>query len=182
MTFEADAVVQTPADVLSTLAYWVQRIRQQQDAVARLEKELELTKSELNRLVLVDVPDAMQEVGLTEIKLTDGAVLAVKRDLKVNISEVNRAAAFAWLDEHGHGMAIRSEMTVDLRAMEAAEVESIADVLRHDFEAEPVITQTIHNATLKSIVSGELEKGTTVPSCISVHDFKKATIKEPKQK
>lgn len=182
MSFEDDAAVAAPPNILETLSLWVQRIRAQQAVVDQCTQALELAQADLNKLVLVDVPDAMAEAGLTELKLTDGAQLAVKSDLKVSITKANEAAAYAWLKANGHGMSIKKEMNIDLRALEDAEIGSMVDVVRQDFDAEPSIKETIHSATLKSIVSHLLEEGKKAPDSISVHEFKRAVIKEPKQR
>jgi GH24 family phage-related lysozyme (muramidase) len=180
MTFEADAAIQTDGDILSTLTKWVERIRAYTARVDTLTLELEQAKEELNRLVLVQVPDAMQEAGLTDITLDDGSKLVVKSDVKVSINEANRAAAFSWLRRYGHDMAVKNVLEVDLRPLPSDERAKILTMLDRQYHAEPTINESIHHSTLKSIVAGMLENGATIPECISVFQFRKALLKERK--
>ena len=55
-------------------------------------------------------------------------------------------------------------------------------MIRRDFGLEPEVQESIHAATLKSLVGEMLANGVAVPASISVHQFKKATVKEPKAK
>ena len=180
MTFEADAATQTTGDILSVLSKWVERIRAQSARVADLEAQLQAATDDLNRLTLVQVPEAMQEAGLTELTLEDGAKLVVKEDLKVNIPVAGRPAAYAWLRNSGHDMAVKQVLEVDLRPLAVKDRENLLEVLDRKYHAEPTVSESIHNATLKSIVSSALENGVTVPECISVFQFRRASVKEKK--
>jgi hypothetical protein len=180
MTFEADAAAQTTGDILGVLSKWVERIRAQSARVAELEAQLQAATDDLNQLTLVQVPDALQEAGLTEITLEDGAKLTVKEDLKVNIPVANRAAAYAWLHANGHDMAVKQVLEVDLRPLQPAERENLLHVLDNKYHAEPTISESIHNATLKSIIAEALERGATISPAISVFQFRRAQVKEKK--
>lgn len=180
MTFEADAAVQTTGDILGTLSKWVERIRAQSARVAELEAQLQAAVDDLNKLTLVQVPEAMQEAGLTELTLEDGARLLVKEDLKVNIAAANKPAAYAWLRNSGHDMAVKQVLEVDLRPLPAKERENILHLLDDKYHAEPTVSESIHNATLKSIIADALERGVTIPPSISVYQFRRAQVKEKK--
>jgi hypothetical protein len=180
MTFEADAATQTCGDILSMLSKWVERIRVQAARVAELEAQLQAATDDLNKLTLVQVPDAMQEAGLTELTLEDGAKLVIKEDLKVSIPVASRPAAYAWLRTSGYDMAVKQVLEVDLRPLQPAERENLLHVLDNKYHAEPTINESIHNATLKSIVSDALERGLTIPPSISVFQFRRAQVKEKK--
>lgn len=181
MSFEsfAPSAVTTPENQLTAIEQLVQDIRAANRRVAERQRELEEAESALNRLVLTDVPEAMAAAGLAELKLHDGSTLAIKDDLKVSISQVNEKAAFAWLHEHGHGASIKENMVIDLRAGDPEVVESISVVAAHA-GLTTEIKAGIHNATLKSLVREMLEKGVQPPPSISVFQFKRAIVKEPK--
>ena len=174
--FEQDVPKTATGNVLEDMAALVAKIREQTATVQRITAELTLAQSALNNLTLTVVPEAMQAAGLTELRLDDGARLIVKSDLKVNIAEANAAAAYAWLRSAGHEMAIRQVLEVDLRALPASERESMLSTLDKKYHAEPVVKENIHNATLKSIISHSLESGVTVPPCIGVHQFSRASL------
>jgi hypothetical protein len=177
MSFEAD--IPTPTEsILQGLEPWVMRIRELQRLVEQRTTELKEAQDDLNRLVLVQVPEAMEAAGLTSLKMRDGSTLSVKKDIKVNITQDNSVAAYAWLRALGHGMSIKQVLEVDLRTIPEDARGRMSEVLHESFDAEPVVTETIHNATLRSIVSAMLEAGKTVPPCVGVFEFKKASVKE----
>lgn len=128
---------------------------------------------------IVELPEAMQLAGVTELKFSDGAVLKVKPDVKASITEANRPDAHEWLRDHNHGAVIKTFFEVDLRALDDETREALSEHIT-GLGVEPITKESIHNATLKSLVKELLEKGTTLPASISVHEFKKAELKEPK--
>lgn len=178
MNFEADAAVQTTGDILGTLSQWVRRIRAQQARVTELETQLAGALADLNKLTLVQVPEAMLEAGLTELTLDDGARLLVKEDLKVSIKADSKPAAYAWLRDTGHDLSVKQVLEVDLRPLPQAERENLLHVLDDKYHAEPTVSESIHNATLKSIIADALERGVTIPPCLSVYQFRRAVVKE----
>ena len=168
------------ADQPVTLAFWVDKIRERQADVDRLTTELKAAQDGLNDLLLHQVPEVMEEAHLTESTLEDGAKITLKKDVNVNITEINREAAHRWLTEQGHGMSIRRMLQVDLRTLDDNDARDMVTSLTEAFDAEPVVTQSLHAATLKSIVVQMLEKGVQIPECIGVYEFKKVKIKEPR--
>jgi hypothetical protein len=175
----ADVEQETPATVLNTVAQWAERLRAQSVLVARLEAELTIEQGKLARLELEQVPEAMAEAGLTDLGLEDGSRLVVKSDIKVSVSVANRPAAYDWLRSTGNEMAVRQTLEVDMRPLTPKEKTQLVEALeaRH---AEAVMSETVHHSTLKSIVSHALEAGHKVPECVTVFQFKKATVKAPK--
>lgn len=172
--------VEAAADVMGLLAELVARIRLKQVAVIQATAALDVVQAELDALLMRDVPAAMEQAGMTELTMKDGAVLKVKDDIKVNITEANAAAAYAWLRANGHGASIAEQMIIDMRALEEEDRDKLVDQLMQGFEIHPETKQSIHNATLKSLVKEMLEKGETPPSSIGLYQYKKAELKEPK--
>lgn len=123
----------------------------------------------------------MTAAGLTELKLEDGSTLAVKEDVNVSVSQDNQRAAYRWLRDHELGSIIKNVASIDLRAAGDEFVQALNDLAGSagvDIETK----ETIHAATLKATVKELLEKGTVLPPCFSVHEFKKASVKEPELK
>jgi hypothetical protein len=129
---------------------------------------------------MVRIPEAMDVLGLAELKLSDGSKLVVKDDLKVSIPQAGEGVAFDWLREHGAGGVIKQEITVDRRAVDGSEAEELLGTL-DALDIEHRTKESIHPSTLKSVVKEMLEKGLTPPPSISVYQFKKATVKEARK-
>ncbi len=168
---------------LTVIAQLVERLREQQRIVEAAQAQLDEAQAALTKLQLYDIPEAMTAAGLTELKLADKSVLTVKEDLNVSISQDNQRPAYSWLRQHQLGSIIRSQFIVDARGAEDGdalhkELEELTQAHELPLEAK----ETIHAATLKATVKELLEKGTVLPPCFTVHQFKKAGIKEPKLK
>lgn len=159
----------------------VNGVRRANVLVAERTRALEEAVADLNKLVLFDIPDAMELAGLTELKLKDGALLKVGDDLKVNISKANESDAFTWIRKEGHGMSIKESLVVDLRALEMDDRKKIVMAV-NKLGVTPELEASIHHSTLKALVKEMLEAGKQVTTAISVHQFKKATVKEPKER
>lgn len=180
--FSSEAATPVPdGNVLDHVGNLVARVRQLARDHALAEQNLQAIAADIERLLLITIPDAMDAAGLTDLTLKDGSTLAVKPDIKAGINKANEAAAFAFLREKGHGAVISSQLVVDMRSLEdpaeAAEVIAVLDA--HELTHET--KESIHWATLKSLVKDMLEKGEPLPASFSVHQFKKAVVKEPKK-
>lgn len=173
-------VVERPASILADIALLVQTLRAQREEIARRTTELEDAVKVYDRLILTDIPDAMEQAQLSDMTLQDGAKLKIKDDLNTSIAVANRTEGYQWLRDNGLGAIIKSEFTVDLRATDKKHVRALLALCERR-EIESVTTESIHAATFKASVKDMLAKGVKLPSTISVHQFKKAELKEPKK-
>lgn len=166
--------------VLDNVTALVARLRLLEAEVAARQADLDSVTSRYNDLVLRQIPEAMDAAQLTELKLQDGARLVVKDDLNVTVTKENQAAAYAWLRANGHGEVVRETLAVDLRGVDAQQIDELWKALEKD-GLEYTTAQTVHAATLKSLVKGLLTSGVQPPPSIGVYEFKKASIKEPRK-
>jgi hypothetical protein len=164
--------------LLDNVRLLVEHLREQEHLITEAEAHLKRLQDGHNRLTLELIPEAMASVGLAEVKLEDGAVLRVRDDVKVYINKDNAVDAYAWLRTNGLGSIIRSNLEVDLRAV--ADPEDLIKTLTQD-GVECHVKEDVHAATLKASIRAMLERGVTPPAAISVHQFKKADIKEPRK-
>src|SRR5258708_2303296 len=107
---EADAAA-LPSD--AALARVSELARKQADLekqVMDAEATLNNLQKELARVTELELPEALDAVGLAEIKLLDGSKVTVGTEYFANISAERRAAAFAWLRDRGHGDIIKNEV------------------------------------------------------------------------
>lgn len=163
-------------------------LREKVNAVADAQAELDRLTADLNHFQLVTIPEAMELAGVGEYTMTgqqarelglDGVKLIVKDDVKASIAQENRPFAHEWLRTNGHGGVIKEAMLVDLRALDDTMRARLKATVR-TFEVEPEPIESVHPATLKSLVKELLEGGVTPPPSISVFQFKKAELKEPR--
>lgn len=180
MDFSQDVETQDTAapNILANVVALVANLRQQEAQIAQAEAALKVLTDGYNRLVMELIPEAMAQLRLSEVKLEDGAVLSVKDEINVYINKDNAHAAYAWLRANDLGSIIKSSLKVDLRAVED-KARIFADLATRGVEF--TTEENVHAATLKATVRAMLERGVTPPAAISVHQFKKAAIKEPKK-
>jgi hypothetical protein len=166
-------------DMLRTMAT---TLREKMREAQRTAEAAEVAAADLTSFQMVALPEAMLLAGVTDFTLSDGSKLSVKEDVKAAITIANREEAHQWLRDHGHGSVIKIFWEIDLRSFTMDQLPAIEEVLRVNLGLEPEAKESVHNATLKSLVKEILEAGTTLPPVFSVHQFKKAELKEPKAK
>lgn len=174
---EAPVVNTNALEMLPTMAA---TLREKLAAVTRAEDDLAEAQRDLAHFQMVVIPEAMQLAGVAEFSLKDGTKLFVKDDIKASITKDNAGYAYAWLRQNNHGAVIKTAYVVDLRALTDKQREELRKWINDEYEIVPEQTESVHPSTLKSLVKELLEGGTTLPPSISVFQFKKAELKEPK--
>jgi flavin-binding protein dodecin len=169
-------------DALNMLPTMVETLRNLQRAADQAAQRAEEAAAKLSHFQMIVLPEAMELAGVAEYKLTDGSTLKVKPDLKASIPKEDldkRERCFAWLQDNGHGSIIKTFFDVDVRALTPKQRASLAKMIeKKGLHAD--VKQDVHWQTLKSLVKELLENGTELPPDFSIHQFKKAELKEPK--
>jgi len=143
---------------LADLMGLVDHLRKLQDEQAALDLALAEKTKELNALLLVNIPAAMDNLGLTELTLNNGTVLSVKEDTFAKITKTKEAEAFLWLKDHGAGALIKQVLMIEgedrvLAAMEMCAARGVP------FN----VSEAIHTGTLKKFVRETLDAGENIP-------------------
>lgn len=148
-------------EALKTVSGLVSQAEQTEREVEAAEAELKEKKGLLRRLLDVDIPEAMAEVGLTQIK-TETALVEVLPFVDARITKQHEQEAFAWLRENGHGDVIKREVKAAFRMGE----DEIAEAVRLYLEEIGAASQdkaSVHPGTLKKLVRECDEIGEPVP-------------------
>lgn len=160
---EGDAAAPAESDALVRIAELARLMVEQQSEVAKAEETLGLAKRNLLRTETEDLPDLMQELGLDEVKLSDGSKVAVLRDAHCGLSEERRPAGLAWLEAHDFGGMIKTALSVRFERGEdglAAEMaQKVAELVDRDVE----LARNVHAATLKAFIKEQLALGPASP-------------------
>jgi hypothetical protein len=132
------------------------------------------------RLVERDIPDAMREVGLSLVRLTDGSEVSLKDDVYASIPEAKLRYALGWLRQQGFGDIIKNEVRVAFGSGEDVEAQQVADFLLQsgrDFARR----ETVHPQTLRAFAREQLARGRSLPEDgFAVHTVTTARVKRPK--
>ena len=130
--------------------------------VADLELELKETKRELRKVSEDLLPAALQEHGVTELKMDDGSEISVTPYYSASIAKDRAEEAFQWLTAAGHGSLIKNHVTAAFGRGE----DNLAKDLLAELEQRGLQTQTkvwVDPMTLKSFVKEQVEKGENLP-------------------
>lgn len=146
--------------------------------IEKMELALAEKKAELERIERVHIPDCMGDIET--IKLRDGRTITCKTDIKASISAERKLAAHDWLEEHGFGGIIKSDIKAAFSRddLEAAR-ELVCELQDRGFDAE--LNRNVHAATLKSFIKEQLNEGTNIPlELFGVFEFKTTKITKRK--
>ena len=142
----------------------------------RLDAELRTAKDEVRRLEQEDLPELMQELGLTNFKLATGESVEVKQDVECGISEERRARAHAWLTSNGFGGLIKTEVVAKFGRDEHDAAVAAAEKINGE------MIERVHPATLKSFVKEQMEAGRAIPfDLFGIHPFNRVKITAAKK-
>jgi hypothetical protein len=162
--------IQSLADQVERLEGMQQQLEVQENAVKEKKKQIEHISGEV-------IPTMMTEMGLSELKLSDGSHLKVATSYKAHISEANKEAAYNWLRNNGLGDIIKNEISVSFGKNEDNKAASYVDLARGQ-GLEPSQKMKVEPMTLKALVRERIEAGKEMPTEIfGVYTENKTTIK-----
>jgi len=143
-----------------------------------LEDQLKAKKEELTQVSEKDLPEALAECGLSEIKLLDGSKVTVKPYYQASPPKEKYDEAMAWLRDHGHGDLIKNDVTVSFGK---GEDSSAAEFKAHLVEVGTSFTDKtgVHPMTFKAFVREQVETGQNLPfDLLGIYIGQKASIKK----
>jgi len=130
--------------------------------IADLEEELKDAKREHRKIAEDLLPAAMDEHGMSQLKMDDGSEISVSPYYSASISKDRADEAFQWLTEAGHGSLIKNHVTAAFGRGE----DNLAKDLLAELDQRGMATQTktwVEPMTLKSFVKEQVEKGENLP-------------------
>ena len=146
--------------------------------VAELEAELKAKKEELRLTSEQELPDAMQDAGLTQITLSTGEKISVNEFYNAHISKANQEKAYEWLVSNGHEGLIKNEVLMKFGRDESEVVEQTVSALQSR-GLSPEVRQSVHPSTLKAFVKEQFTSGNDIPTePFGIYIGTKATIKK----
>lgn len=171
------------SDALIKIATLATLLRGAEAQVETLTSEVKDAKEEVRRLQEEDLPELMRELGLSEIKLADGASVKVVDEVDCNISEERRFRAHEWLTDNGFGGIIKSAITVEFGRDEHAEALEAAEKIHDVTGRDALLKEGVHPQTLKAFVKEQMAAGVTVPQeLFGIRPYSKAKLTKAKSK
>jgi len=133
-----------------------------QQRVEELEQDLKIAKEDLRKVSEQDLPEALNESGLSEIRLQDGTKITVTDFVSAYISKERESEAFGWLEDHGYADIIKHEVTVRFNKDEDTKAHETVDALRAR-GLIPTDKKSVHASTLKAWAKEQTQKGVDIP-------------------
>jgi len=155
---------QPPSDKLDMLNVLAENWHEATEEVAKLAAQLAKAQTRLREIEEKEIPEIMDDIELEKFTTKAGLVIDIKENVRCSIPTAKRAAAFAWLREHGHEKLIKRKLSAQFAMGE----EELADRFKNlNLEAMPDLemddTETIANPTLVKFVKEKTEAGEELP-------------------
>ena len=119
-------------------------------------EELSTRKEAARQLREESIPAAMMELGLNEVKLDSGEKVTIKQDVYASIPAAQRDEAYAWLEAHGFGGLLKTEVVLHFTRGEKSKAEALMQELQSEGYT-PELEQGVHAQTLKAFLREQLE-------------------------
>lgn len=166
---DAETTTAPDARTLERLVALVQCQRDLERELTDLDEKRKKTNVELEKVAggyraEGDIPALLQELGVETLTLADGTKVTVRKELKppsMAAGSKHRDAVVAWLDEVGHGDAVKDTVTVLLAKDDPRAVTLLAAL---DEVGVPYDRfRTVNPQTLGALLRELLEAGDEVP-------------------
>lgn len=131
--------------------------------VEDLEEELKLAKENLRQVAEQDLPMALHEIGMKEVKMDDGSVVSVSNFYNVSIPKDKTDQAFDWLRTNGHGDLVKNVVSATFgRAEDNVAKDLIGKLSDEGYNVSQ--KQWVEPMTLKAFAKEQVEQGTDIPT------------------
>jgi len=156
--YEKDRVQSvTQADAAKSLSSKVIELKNLEDEIANAEKSVSKLKEQAKVLSQFEIPEMMEKMHITKLKLKDGEAVEIKKFYSAAILPEHQEQAFQWLRDNDLGDIIKNDITVTFG-------RSVYADLAKGQGYEPVQKIGVHAQTLKAVVRERLEAGREMPS------------------
>ena len=108
------------------------------------------------------IPDIMEKMNLSTLKLRDGSELSVKKVYSATIKADKKAEAIQWLRDNGLGDIVKNEITVNFGQGEENKAMAYANLARGQ-GYEPSQKESVHHSRLSAVMREWKENGKEIP-------------------
>ena len=130
--------------------------------IKNAEAGLKKLKEEEKQINNFTIPEIMNKMNLSTVKLRDGSELSVKKVYSATIKADKKAEAIQWLRDNGLGDIVKNEITVNFGQGEENKAAEYANLAKES-GYEPSQKEAVHAMTLKVTMEDWKNKGNEVP-------------------
>ncbi len=133
--------------------------------VDRLTEELRLATERARIIREETIPNVMLEEEIKEITLDSGERLKVDQEVYCQIPANGKEKAYKWLNSHGHGGLIKTEVTISYGKGELKKAATFtASLIQKGLDAS--LDQSVHASTLKAFIKEQIKSRKRIPLSI----------------
>ena len=166
---------------VSTVAQECVKLKQKEDEIADLEEQLKAKKLEADDISSRIIPELLHEQGLSEIKLSDGSKVSVKKEYRCTLpkDEDKKEQCYKWLRDQGLGDIIKNNVFVTFGKGEDDKAEQLLNLAAEN-GFQPQQKSDVAWNTLTALFQERVESGLDMPSEVFstwIKDITKITSK-----
>jgi len=166
-----------PEDNMGKIGAVATDIAETENEIANLKEQLKKKEDYRTKLSEEVLPSLFSEVGLSELKLSDGRKIKVSEYYRAAIKVENREAAYAWLRNNGFGDLVKNQITCSFGRNEDEKASSLISDLSEK-GLEPAQREWVESSTLRAFVREQYEAGRELPmDLLGAYIGHKTTIK-----
>ena len=127
-------------------------------AIDSAEDNLKLLREKKRLLAEETIPGIMQELGIKDLTLESGQKMKLKQDVYAQIPKDEKPGVFNWLNEHGYGGLIKTEVKAQFGKGERESAIELADSLSAEGFSTS-FSEDVHAQTMKAFLLERVKKG-----------------------
>ena len=162
VSLREDAPDQLNAVDPTELSEQIEKLNSVNAQIKNTEASLKKLKEEEKQINNFTIPEIMNKMNLSTVKLRDGSELSVKKVYSATIKADKKAEAIRWLRDNGLGDIVKNEITVNFGQGEENKAAEYA-TLAKESGYEPSQKEAVHAMTLKVTMEDWKNKGNEVP-------------------
>lgn len=167
---------------LRTVTALARRQHELEDEVEELNNKLKAKKQELRQVQEVDLPEAMQEAGLSKASLDDGRVITVEEGVNAHISKDRQEQAHQWLIDNGYGDLIKNIGQVNFGRDEETRQKFVAALEQIGLDDVAEFVSKVEPQTLKAWARERVRSGEVPPEDLfGIFQYRRAKVETPRR-
>ena len=174
---QESTLINVDTDKVKSISELCNRLLDLQEQARRIEENLKSKNDEIRVLSEQEIPNLMQEAGVSEFKLADGSSVSIKPFYAAKIPVSKTDEAFQWLTGNGYGDLIKNTVSLNFGQSEDNVANSLVEDLKskgHNVSQK----KKVEPQTLKAFVKEAIQNGQNVPmDLFGVYISNKTTIK-----
>ena len=166
-----------PEDNMGKIGAVATDIAETENEIANLKEQLKKKEDYRTKLSEEVLPSLFSEVGLSELKLSDGRKIKVSEYYTATPLKENRAKVYTWLRDNGFGDLVKNQVTCSFGRNEDEKASSLISDLS-ERGLEPAQREWVEPSTLRAFVREQYESGKEIPmDLLGAYIGHKTTIK-----